>query len=82
MSYGVPIIAPAVGGIPEMLIGTKNVLLPENPTVDEVIKAIRSIIQAEQNDILNLRSENVLRWNQLFNAKVNNEKFSKFLNEL
>ena len=82
MSYGIPIIATAVGGIPEMLIGTENILLQSNPTIDEIVEAIKSMMTIEQAYSSKLRSDNILRWNELFNAKTNNEKFYKFLCEL
>jgi glycosyltransferase involved in cell wall biosynthesis len=42
-AYGVPIVAPTVGGVVELVSTTTGYPLPEKPTVDDYIKSLQSI---------------------------------------
>jgi glycosyltransferase involved in cell wall biosynthesis len=48
LSFGIPVIATNVGGIPEIINDDNGFLLPENPTVDDINVAIRSVIIEKQ----------------------------------
>lgn len=43
MSFGVPAIAPSVGGITELVNQENGILLPDEPSIDEIAQAIGSI---------------------------------------
>ena len=40
MSFGIPVIAPAIGGIPEIVNSNNGILLSEKPTVTEISEAL------------------------------------------
>lgn len=65
MSYGIPVIATAVGGIPEMMDGN-GVLLPGNPTAEEVGKAIESILTSEETDLCRMKDRSYEIWEQRY----------------
>lgn len=82
MSYGIPVIATAVGGIPEMIEGTDNVLLSANPSTEDIISAIRKISQYNENEVLSVRKSNIELWHSMYNEKTNNERLISFLRKL
>lgn len=67
MSYGVPVIATAVGGIPEMILGN-GVLLAGNPTGEEVGKAITDILQLGEADIFQMQDRSYEIWIQRYDV--------------
>ncbi len=82
LSYGVPVIATAVGGIPEMLQNTGNILLPKYPSVEQIVLQIRNLYAKDSIFMEKIRRENIYRWNEWFNEEVNNVKFISILKEL
>lgn len=78
-SYGVPVAATAVGGIPEMVNLGTGYLLPENPTPQEIAE----VIEKHQNASATARASLSLNARQLwfnsFHDKKNHEKFAKAL---
>lgn len=65
MSYGVPVIATAVGGIPEM-IGRDGILLDGNPTGEEVGKAINSVLTLEKTGLCRMKDKSYEIWQQRY----------------
>ena len=43
-SFGIPVIATAVGGTPEIVNEENGFLLPENPSQDEIASAIYDVV--------------------------------------
>jgi glycosyltransferase involved in cell wall biosynthesis len=44
MSYGIPAIAPNIGGIDSLVNDNNGILLPENPSIDEAANALARIV--------------------------------------
>ena len=82
MSFGIPIIATAVGGIPEMLENTNNNLLKADPQIVEIVAAIKNIINYNEVLVNNIKDINYTKWNKTFNQEMNNKHFISFLKEL
>lgn len=78
MSYGIPIIATAVGEIPNMIVGN-GVLLPENPSPREVGEAVRRMYDFPRDKVLQMRERSRAMWEKRYNAVENAEKFLLFL---
>lgn len=69
MSYGVPIIATAVGGIPEMLLGN-GILLPAEPTAQEVGKALTDILHMTDSCLEQMKEQSYAAWENRFDISV------------
>lgn len=77
-AYGIPVIATAAGGIPEIVNSETGILLALQPEIDEIAGAISQIVSdTEQFDII---CKNSMRhWQQHFDERKN---FSSFVKEL
>ena len=80
MSFGIPIIATAVGEIPNMIDGN-GILLPENPQAQDVGAAITRFCQMTDEEMAKMRERSRQMWEQKYNADENAEKFVKMLAE-
>ncbi len=79
MSYGIPAIAPAVGGIPELVDHKSGVLVKPNPDVNSIFKALNHIAHLKDiktREMARLKIEND------FNSTSNYKKFIEFLQQL
>lgn len=81
MSFGIPIIATDVGGVSE-LFDNNGILLDENPSVMEVVKAIEKMIYMDKQEYKSFRSQSYTIWNAKYNAKVNRVEFVYAINKL
>ena len=79
-SAGIPIIATNVGGISEMIDGN-GLLLPANPTADEVADAIISCLTCSEDEKELMRRRSCEIWNSKFDAKCNAKTFVTYLKE-
>lgn len=82
MSFGVPVIGTAVGGITEMLVESDNILLTPDPDAGEVAEALKAMytMPPEQKDAL--RQANRRRWEERYNAADNGRKLAGLLDSL
>lgn len=79
ISYGVPIVATSVGGIPEMLRETPNILLPEDPEIALIADAIKQIYSMTEEKTNEIRQCNMERWRSAFSQEQNNNQLIEFL---
>lgn len=77
MSFGIPIIATAVGGTPEIVKnGFNGFLLSNRPTIDEVDKTITMFCDLSDHDKNILRQNSFYTWNTEYNAETNYKEFA------
>lgn len=74
MAYGIPIIGTNAGGITEM-ISNNGILLSENPSDEEVMEAIQRFFYMTTEEMEDMKKATYKKWQQLFNADNNSEKF-------
>lgn len=74
MSFGVPVIATAVGELPHMIDGN-GILLPENPRPEDVCGAINRLYHMPDEETEKMRRKSRTLWEDKFNAAENAEKF-------
>ncbi|MEG2929609.1 MAG: glycosyltransferase [Oscillospiraceae bacterium] len=82
-SCGVPAIATAVGGIPEIVLeGKTGYLLACNPQVTEVASAIRHFWNLSDNEKMKLSENAYELWQLKFQAEKNAENFCKTIKRI
>jgi colanic acid/amylovoran biosynthesis glycosyltransferase len=74
-SFGIPVVATAVGGTPEIVNNDNGFLLPENPSPDEIAMAIYDVIINEEK-WESKRSLSRKNWEENFNADKNYKSFA------
>ncbi|MCK8519397.1 glycosyltransferase [Methanoculleus sp. 7T] len=77
-SCGIPVIATAVGGTPEIVSGATGILLPENPAPREIAEAVCRLA-ADPDGTRAMRSVCRENWERNYNADRN---FSAFAGDL
>lgn len=78
-SYGVPVAATAVGGIPEMVNSGTGYLMSEGPVPQEIADIIKKHWNTSQTIRSSLRLNARQLWFNSFQNKKNHEKFAKAL---
>lgn len=78
MSYGIPVIGTAVGGITEMITGN-GILLSQDPRGEEVAEAIRTIAGADKDALKRMKESSYAGWKEEFDI---NDSFRRILSEL
>jgi len=81
-AFGVPAIATAVGGIPEIVDSSTGFLMSENPDAEEVADTIRKACAMSEAEYLQMRDNAYARWCESFVAKDNAERFAGELYEM
>ncbi|HYX08090.1 MAG TPA: glycosyltransferase, partial [Bacteroidales bacterium] len=77
-SYGIPTIAPRVGGIPEIVNSQNGILVDARGDVQEISSAIERIIL--NKDLRQKLSRNAYQnWKENFNADKNYKNFANCL---
>ena len=61
---GIPVLAPAIGGIPELVDGTVGCLYKQDGGVDAVIAAIRAIYDQSAEETEKMRTAARTRWKE------------------
>ena len=77
-SFGIPVIATAVGGTPEIVTEKVGILLSENPSPEEIARAIKFFIDHPEIT-KQMRSNSIENWEKNFNAEKNFSEFAKYL---
>ncbi|GAB1470976.1 glycosyltransferase [Chloroflexota bacterium] len=78
VSCGIPIIATAVGGNVEIVQKRNGFLLGENPTPDEIAKALLKVCD-DQEEMLKKRQGSRAVWQERYNETTNFEAFAQAL---
>jgi glycosyltransferase involved in cell wall biosynthesis len=81
MAHGIPVIAPAVGGLSELVSEATGTLLPPSPGPEDVAKAILAVIDEPQR-FQGKRAAAVERASRLVCASTNYRRFSERLAEI
>ena len=81
LSFGIPIIATAVGDLPRM-VDNNGVLLSENPTGYEVAQAIRKIADLDDAGYIDLRKNSYRIYCQNYNADTNHRNLMEDLSQI
>lgn len=79
MSYGIPVIAPNVGGIPEIVNNNNGVLMSMNPNPEEISYSISKLINLNDNQSNYISNYCVDFVHEHYNAEINFNSFSSFL---
>lgn len=75
-SVGVPIVATDVGGVSEIVTSKNGCLVSRDPTIEEVVEAVASVLSVCGANGFSLRRAARLLWEERFNASRNYKVFS------
>ena len=81
-SFGLPVIATAVGGIPELVSEENGILLGENPTATGVAQAITAFYNLSSEEKQAKGNCSYKKWETNFNSLTNSQKFIELLKKL
>jgi len=82
-SYGIPAIAPNIGGIEEIIDSENNgFVLSHMPEITEIAKAINKMLDLSSSQYLYFRQNAFLKWQSHFDASKNFEKFKTYFDVL
>lgn len=70
-SFGIPIIATNVGGIPEIVNEKTGILLSEDPEIEEIVAAIKKMINLSDEVYEEYQKNSYENWKNNFNAEKN-----------
>lgn len=73
-SCGIPVVATAVGGTPEIVNNDVGILLEKDPTPQEIANAIWSL-KNDTTRFRQLKENNYMNWYRFYNAEKNFEEF-------
>jgi glycosyltransferase involved in cell wall biosynthesis len=79
ISFGIPVIATAVGGTPELVSNQIGQLLTPNVTPSEIAKALCDFDELDEEQKHNKRNAAYTKWMELVNADVQYPNFAKQL---
>jgi glycosyltransferase involved in cell wall biosynthesis len=82
LSFGIPIIATNVGGVPEIVNNQTGILLDAKGDIQEIKSAIIEFYNFSNEKILSMRKAARSLWESDFNAETNYQKFAETLAEL
>jgi colanic acid/amylovoran biosynthesis glycosyltransferase len=76
INCGIPIIATAVGGIVDLVSEENGVLLPQNPTEDQILESINKLYLIRNSEQINsMKRASKERWSSQYNSSVNYNEF-------
>lgn len=79
MSFGIPCIATAVGGVPEIVDNENGFLLSANPSIREILEKIEIYYKLTSEEKNKKRRAAINTWSEKYNAQ---ENYSKFVENL
>ncbi|HOV10791.1 MAG TPA: glycosyltransferase [Bacteroidales bacterium] len=83
MSFGIPVIATAVGGTPEIVKdGYNGFLLRQDPTAEEIAEAIKKYYFLPENEKIIMRENAYKTWDEEYNSEKNNKVFAEMIGSL
>lgn len=82
LSYAIPVVATAVGGVPEIIDASCGILLPVNFSLDDLTNILCSYNALQVEAKLELRRNARNKWETCCNAEKNFNEFVSFLKEL
>ena len=75
MSFGIPVVATAVGGVPELVSDNVGCLLPQNPSVEEVAQRLLEFIALPEDARAAKRRRARAAWEVGWSGEVNYRAF-------
>ncbi len=82
-SFGIPVIATNVGGIPEIVENNVNgLLLCANPDIGEVADAIGRLYEASEEQLILMRRQSRKIWEERYNGDKNFSEFVQCINSI
>ena len=75
MSFGIPAIATAVGGTPEIVNNENGYLLSKDPSTKEIAEVIQDFFNLSEQERLNKQKSAYKTWNEDYNATKNYNQF-------
>lgn len=83
LAYGIPIIGTPIGGITDAVSdGENGYLLTENPTPEEVAKAIRKVYEMSEEDRLKMRGHSKAFWQKRFDLRQNVKRTKEIIDSV
>ena len=79
ISFGIPVIAPKVGGIPEIVDNDYGILLESDFSANDLANQINQFLSLNVQEMNKRRKLAVQKFNQEFNAEVNYPRFCQEL---
>jgi colanic acid/amylovoran biosynthesis glycosyltransferase len=80
-SFGIPIVAPDVGGVAEIVNDDTGILLPAGATAAEIAKAIETLLNLPEKQLDLLRAKARKQWELRYNAEKNFQDFLAILDQ-
>ena len=81
-SCGIPVIAPEVGGLPEIINDENGYLLSKNPTMLEIAEKILKICNMPMKEKLLIRDACLSSWSANYNSSVNFKIFAEMIHKI
>jgi len=82
MSLGIPVLATAVGGTPEIVSEEVGSLLPKELLPEDLKKALEKMIMLSANEWQQLAQQAFTNWQENYNAEKNYRSFVAWLREI
>lgn len=80
-SCGIPVVAPAVGGIPEIVNAENGILLSPDPTPEEIARALETFMTMNE-EVRQKRIQSKENWRRFYDAEKNYSEFVVGLSRL
>ena len=81
-SFGIPVIATKVGGIPEIINEKNGILISNKPSPVEIADALQKIYNMDKNKYKNMQIKSKEVWEKYYNADVNFREFAEEISKL